>query len=447
MSFDRDHSVWATRRRLLQGAGAIGVGMALPPVFSAKAQGAFDWKKFKGEKIEVSLVKSPRADFLINNQKEFEDLTGITVGAEAIPEQQHRQKQVIDFSSGRPAFDVTSTAWHVQKRLFAKGKWLEDLRPMIADPSLTAPDFDQADFLKSGIEYSTQIDGRIDSLPLNIDYFMLYWNKELFAAKGLTEPKTFTEMVAAAKTIHDPKNGVYGFVNRGVKNANVVTWTALMLGWGAETYDAKTQTLLTDTPEAIESAALFKMLNTELSPPGTIGFNWMESLAAFGQGKIGMWIDGVGWAPPLEDPTKSKMMGKVGYAVMPRGPKAHRVAVYGDGIGVASASKKKGPAWFYTQWAASKSVQARLLSDGLGSGVRATSYQAPNIKANKDWLNVMVESAKIAVPGLPQIVPVTEFRDVFGVALTNMFAGADPATELKKATAEFRPVLEKSEKA
>ena len=48
---------------------------------------------------------------------------------------------------------------------------------------------------------------------------------------------------------------------------------------------------------------------------------------------------------------------------------------------------------------------------------------------------------------LAVIAPVTEFRDVFGVALTNMINGADPAAELKKATAEFQPVLDKSEKA
>ena len=57
------------------------------------------------------------------------------------------------------------------------------------------------------------------------------------------------------------------------------------------------------------------------------------------------------------------------------------------------------------------------------------------------------DTAAIAQPGLPVISPVTEFRDVFGVALTNMINGADPATELKKATAEFQPVLDKSEKA
>jgi multiple sugar transport system substrate-binding protein len=48
---------------------------------------------------------------------------------------------------------------------------------------------------------------------------------------------------------------------------------------------------------------------------------------------------------------------------------------------------------------------------------------------------------KIARSGLPEIVPVTEFRDVFGIALTNMIQGADPATELRKATQTFKPVL------
>jgi multiple sugar transport system substrate-binding protein len=59
----------------------------------------------------------------------------------------------------------------------------------------------------------------------------------------------------------------------------------------------------------------------------------------------------------------------------------------------------------------------------------------------------MLKSAAIAQPGLPIISPVTEFRDVFGVALTNMINGADAASELKRATAEFQPVLDKSEKA
>ena len=41
-------------------------------------------------------------------------------------------------------------------------------------------------------------------------------------------------------------------------------------------------------------------------------------------------------------------------------------------------------------------------------------------------------------------MPVTEFRDEIGIALTNMIQGADVATELKKATDRFTPVLAKS---
>src|SRR5258707_6032572 len=37
-------------------------------------------------------------------------------------------------------------------------------------------------------------------------------------------------------------------------------------------------------------------------PPGSAGFNWMEALAAFAQGRAAMWIDGIGWAPGAENP-------------------------------------------------------------------------------------------------------------------------------------------------
>ena len=40
----------------------------------------------------------------------------------------------------------------------------------------------------------------------------------------------------------------------------------------------------------------------------------------------------------------------------------------------------------------------------------------------------------------------TEFQDASGSALTNMIGGADPPSELKKATEAFSPILEKSEK-
>src|SRR5512140_3844191 len=148
---DHDHDAPAQRRLLQAGAGAAALG-GIPGAgqLAAQAQAAFDWKKFKGEKIEVFLVKSPRGDLLTKYTKEFEDMTGIGVGSEMIPEQQQRQKAVIEFNSGNTSFDVIAISYHVQKRLFAKNKWLENIRPMMADKSLVDANLDFADFAKGG---------------------------------------------------------------------------------------------------------------------------------------------------------------------------------------------------------------------------------------------------------------------------------------------------------
>jgi multiple sugar transport system substrate-binding protein len=450
-----DHRSDNQRRRLLQaGAGAVALG-AIPGAgqLAAHAQGAasaFDWKKFKGEKVEVFHIKSPRGDLLTKYHKEFEDLTGITVGSEMIPEQQQRQKAVIEFNSGKPSFDVIAISYHVQKRLFGKNKWLADVRPMVADKSITDPNLDYADFAKAGMAWATQPDGRVDSLPFNIDPWMLYYNKELFDAKGIPYPKNFGEIAEAANKLNDPAKGVAGFVGRGLKNANVPVWTSFLLGYGGGFVDDKGR-LLTETQAAIDSAKMYQALLGKTGPQGVAGFNWNESQSLFAQGKAAMWLDGIGFAAPLEDPTKSRIVGKVGYGVMPAGPKQQVSAMFGDGQGITAASTRKGPAWLYLQWASNKKNQARLLEAAAGAPVRVSAFSDAEamaaLKTRKDWVDCMLGSVKIAQPGLPIIVPVTEFRDTFGIALTNMINGADPAAELKKATAEFQPVLDKSEKS
>jgi multiple sugar transport system substrate-binding protein len=449
---DHDQTTSEQRRRLLQaGLGAAALG-ALPGAgqLAAQAQGAFDWKKFKGEKIEVFLVKSPRGDLLTKYHKEFEDLTGIAVGSEMIPEQQQRQKAVIEFNSGNTSFDVIALSYHVQKRLFGKNKWMVDVKPLLADKSMTDPGLDFADFSNGGMAWATQADGRIDSLPFNIDPWVIYYNKELFDAKSIAYPKSFPEIVDAAAKLNDPAKGVSGFVARGLKNANVPVWTSFLLGYGGTFVDAKGK-LATDSQAAIDAARMYQTLLGKYGPQGVAGFNWNEAQSLFLQGKAAMWLDGIGFAQPLEDPTKSRIVGKVGYGVMPAGPKAQVSAMFGDGEGISSFSKKKGPAWFYLQWASNKTNQFRMLQAAAGAPVRNSAYlvaqTSPDIKAPKAWIECMLASAKIAQPGLPIIEPVTEFRDVFGIALTNMINGADPAAELKKATAEFQPVLDKSEKA
>ena len=150
-----------TRRDLMRTAGTLSASVLFAPAIirAANAQSKFDWKRFAGQKIDVLYVKNTRADMLVAKNKEFEALTGIQVSAEAIPEQQQRQKVTIEFTSGKPTFDVVALSLHVQKRIAQKGKWLTDLKPFMADGSLTSPDLDFADIGQAGLNFSTQNDG------------------------------------------------------------------------------------------------------------------------------------------------------------------------------------------------------------------------------------------------------------------------------------------------
>ncbi len=436
------------RRRTLLAASTL-------PLFNiverANAQSQFDWKQAKGAHIEVNFAKSPRGDVLQAHQKEFEELTGIRVGAEQIPEQQQRPKVAIEMASGRPSFDVVNVAMHVQKRLIEKGKWMEDLRPLIANPDLTAPDLDMADFSPATIHAATGADGRVNVLPMNQDLFILYYNRALFEAAGLEAPKTFDAMMEAAQKLTDKGKGIYGFTGRGVKNANVVLYDNILLGWDQETLSADGKTLLTDSPAAIEAAAWYQKIMRECAPPGSVGFNWAECQTTFSQGRAAMWWDGIGFSAPLVDPAKSKIVGKVGFAPVPMGPKAQNSATFIDGIGIPAASRNKTAAWLYLQWACSKTMFPNWLRAGAGTPPRQSSYQVADvIKTSvfpQDWFDTTLTSLKIARSGLPEIVPVTEFRDTIGIALTNIASGGDPATELKKATDAFRPVLAKANEA
>ncbi|MGH6815352.1 MAG: ABC transporter substrate-binding protein [Hyphomicrobiaceae bacterium] len=450
----KDSSQSPSRRTVLKTGTAAGALAAFgaPAILPSAVlgQSAFNWKRFAGQKIDILYVKNSRSELLQKTEKEFEELTGIKVSSEAVPEQQQRQKVAIEFSSGKPTFDVVALSLHVNKRQAAKGKWLADLRPFLADKSLTSPDYDFDDVGAAGRNFGTDFDGTIITLPKFVDYFILYYNKELFEKKGVAYPQTFADIATAAAKLNDPANGVAGIVNRGVKNANVVVWTTLMLGHDQETVSPKGE-LLTTSDGAVAAAALYKELNSKYAPPGVVGFNWNECQTTFAQGRAAMWIDGIGFAPPLIDPTKSKVAGKVGYGVMPKGPKAHHTAIFGDGMGIANASQKKEAAYLYCQWATSKESQLKMLLAGAGSPARNAPLQNKEAlaqsKFGKEYFDCLLTSAKIGRPGLPVIVPVSEFRDVFGIALTNMIGGADPKAELAKATEQFKPVLEKSEKA
>jgi multiple sugar transport system substrate-binding protein len=282
---------------------------------------------------------------------------------------------------------------------------------------------------------------------MGVGLWAYMYRQDLYAEKGLKPSTTVDEMVAAVKAIHKPP-AVYGFVGRGLKNANVPLWGCLMSALGGNYLDPSKTKLLVTLPEAVEAAKVYADLMRSYGPSGSIGFNWMECQGAFAQGIAGCWLDGLNFALPFEDPTKSKVKGKVGYAPHPG---STRRKPFGgtsmDALALNRFGKNKEAAWLFTAWASSRPVMFNLMTQGAMIGTRTSIYQDPEfVKANslpKGWIDAVAEALGNPIPQLPELRDVNQFRDIYGVALANIVEGADAKTELEQATREFEPIFQK----
>ena len=90
---------------------------------------------------------------------------------------------------------------------------------------------------------------------------------------------------------------------------------------------------------AVAAAELYKKLNRDYAPPGTVGFNWNEAQTSFSQGKIGMWIDGIGFAENLPKAAPPIRAGP------PVEVFAQRAAAHGARVGSEQSLRPKMPDW------------------------------------------------------------------------------------------------------
>ena len=146
---------------------------------------------------------------------------------------------------------------------------------------------------------------------------MLFYRKDLFAAKNLAPPKTLAELEQLVPKLHAPP-GTYGIVLRGLKNANATQYPSILFPMGG-TYLKDGKAVL-DSTEGVAALDLYTRLLRQYAPPGVVNFNWYECSASFMQGQVAIYMDGVNFASQFEDAAKSKVVGKVGYAMLPSGP-------------------------------------------------------------------------------------------------------------------------------
>lgn len=399
-----------------------------------------------GETIRVMGYTGPIVDAMKALLPEFEKQTGIKADIETYGEDQHNQKMMVEFTSnGGANIDVFMTRPLQEGRMMRKNGWYEDLAPYFKDDG----EYDFADFTPGSIE-CTNIDGVQTAIPLLNETQVLYYRKDIFATKGLKPPTTFEELEETARLLTDREQDISGFVARGQRAAMITQFSSYLYSFGGDWMDAKTGRSLVNTPEFLAAAAFYGRLLHKYGPPGSLNMSWPQAAAIFGQGKAAMYTDASTVYPALFDPNKSAYSAQTGAAMLPKGPKAHRIYnVTSWGLAMSSKSANKDACWKFIRFMTSKPSITVMQGTFANSCARQSVFKDPEgVKAfPPDLVKAILDSAPYGVGyDRPLVTAVGEARDIIGDIIVSCIEGKDPAPVAKRASEKFQELMDREKK-
>jgi multiple sugar transport system substrate-binding protein len=324
-----------TRRTFLRtgtaAAALIGFGPAalrparaqdadLAPYKSAK----IDWQQTSGETITVAVIPASYFENLITLAPQFKALTGIDVRFEKIPPAQIRQKCVIDLTSKTGTY-ATHAADPMYYSLYAANKWVEPLDTYLADTTLTDAAWFKFDDIIPAWRNADSIDGKLYGVPYDGEVTIQVYRKDLYDAKGLRPADDLETFVSNAAALNAPNDRIWGTALRGVAGAgqNMYIYPSIFREFGGEWFRGGKLTV--NGPEAEAALTWYVELMRKYAPTAAANWNWPDIADAFSQGTVASYIDAHSSASVVNNPEKSKVIGKVAYARWPKGPSGKRV--------------------------------------------------------------------------------------------------------------------------
>ena len=416
---------------------------------AAENWGNINWKQFAGTELNVIATSMPVSEVYKLKLSQFEELTGIKVNYQLFEDTDRRKKQIVDFSSGIGEFDVGNIG-HSNREEFAQPGYLESLTKYLNNTKLTDKAwYNFEDYPKDVIAAGYSKAGDLVYIPYTAEYYLIWYLKDVFDQLGLKAPQTWDEYVQVTKAIDDAriagKITAYAYIDRVLPGASEGGWsfTCSASRYGLTLVNFDTMTSYVNTAKGIEFMDWYTSWAKKYGPPGSSNWTWPDVAQAFGQGQLAMCIGGNASYKTIEDPTKSKVAGKIGYAhpVMKDGGKD---PLWEWGWGINAASKNKEAAWLFVEWLTSPTLMNEIGPE-YGCPARASTYEDPAyIKAmpNKEFIDAQVWMMTQGIDAHPQVISAkwAEALDIISREMNNVVAGIKDA---KAACADSEAALEK----
>lgn len=415
---------------------------ALLPAASTTAQdnpltaGVSD--KFAGTELRLIFANHPWNNTIQRLIPAFEQASGMSLRIESYFEDQLSQKLQVGLTSGTSTADAFMFRPLQEGRLFAKNGWLFDVKEFAAaDADWNWNDFQEA--ARGTVTFEDMVFG----VPIVTERQVLYYRKDLFAAKGLSAPTTLEELEAAAAALNDPANGIAGIVMRGQRAAAVTQFSSFLYSFGGDWVKEDGSSAL-DTPEARAAYEYYGRLLREYGPQGTTNMSWPQAVAILQQGKAAMWIDADSLFLNATDPTRSSVAAEIGFAPFPAGPAgAQPYNITSWALGINELSENHEAAWEFVKWATSAPVVAELQKGG-NPGPRISVWESADGLAGfpEEYAEVAkLQSTRGVGYDRPRVIGVGRARDIVGAPIVTAIEGGNLEAALKEAHNQFNAFL------
>jgi sorbitol/mannitol transport system substrate-binding protein len=376
--------------------------------------------------INVLMVGNPQmVDIQKITENTFTKDTGIKVNYTVLPENELRTKVTQDVATKAGQYDV-ATVGAYEVPIWAKSGWLTDLGPY-ADKSKS---YDKADLLPAITKSLSGEDGKLYGLPFYGESSFLMYRKDVLAKKHITMPArpTWQQVADIAAKADGAEPGMKGICLRGLPGWGEMfaPLTSVVNTFGG-TWFTKDWQAQVDSPEFKQAVNFYVDLVKKHGEPGAAQAGFTECLNAMSQSKVAMWYDATSAAGSLEDPSVSKVAGKVGYAPAPVVKTKSSGWLWAWSWAMPTTTTKADVASKFMLWASSKDYE-KLVGQKLGwsrlpAGKRKSTYEIPEYKKAAAAFGPQtlkaIEEADPENPGVQprptigvQFVDIPEFQDL-----------------------------------
>jgi len=331
-------------------------------LFGPPAEAQVNWKQFSGTELRILNLEQPYSQGLAKLFPDFERETGIKVSQETLAQLAVIQKIAVELASGTGAYDLVFAEGSSLPQ-YTKGGWIQSIDEYLQSPKLTDPKvLDVGDFIKSTLD-AMKVEGKQYGLPFFAATVMMYYRKDVFEQHGIKRaPDNYDELVNILKQVHS--KDMPGIALRGQPGAvmNVWHWSMFLYGYGGKYFKDYPKDLhpVLDSPEAVRATDVYAQIMQSYSIPGAASATYDDVVTAMQQGNVAIALEGAPLGGRILDPAKSKVIGKLGFGLVPGGPAGRFPPFTAQGFAIPAASKNREAAYLFLQWATSRDVLLKV---------------------------------------------------------------------------------------